>query len=318
MTVARMQQAMTVILLTAACTWAGVTAFHDRTILAAAGAAAILFGYSGVLALELVWMTLVNRAAGCRPRVAQLLTAWWGEVCTAPVVFCWRQPFRARSPRDHLPGGTLGRRGVVFVHGYVCNRGLWKPWLECLKREGTPFVAVNLEPVFGTIDAYVKVIDTAVRQLEQLTGMAPVAVAHSMGGLAVRRWWVEQGNSSRIHHAVTIGSPHAGTRLARWAVSRNAVQMREGSHWLRQLREREPALHAARMTCYWSCTDNIVFPARTATMPNADNRALHGCAHVEMVGHPEPRRRLAELLRASTGLLRPQPIEGQGTDPTIS
>ena len=61
----------------------------------------ILFGYALFLGLEFVMLAL-TRGDDPAPRAtpAQLLQAWWGEVLSAPRVFCWRQPFRATpAPR---------------------------------------------------------------------------------------------------------------------------------------------------------------------------------------------------------------------------
>ena len=231
------------------------------------------------------------------PAPGQLLRAWLGEVVSAPLVFCWRQPFRSQVWPDHLPADAQGRRGLLLVHGFVCNRGLWNPWLERLRADGVPHVAVNLEPVFGSIDDYMHILEQAVQQLERHTGLPPVVVAHSMGGLAVRRWWAERGDDARVHHAVTIGTPHHGTWLARFAMTRNARQMQQLSGWLQTLAQREPASRAARFTCFYSHCDNIVFPPSTATLDGADNRHLSGVAHVHMASRPEPLAEVLEQLR---------------------
>ncbi len=113
------------------------------------------------------WRTAATRRRA--PQPAQLLRAWWGEVRAAPRVFCWRQPFRSRRWPDHLPAAAQGRRGLLLVHGFLCNRGVWNPWLQRLRAQGVPFVAVNLEPVFGSIDDYVAILERAVQQLERCT-----------------------------------------------------------------------------------------------------------------------------------------------------
>jgi triacylglycerol lipase len=304
---ARLQQATTLgaLLLAAGWAWWCVHAGHPGRALA--GVVVVLGGYALVLAVE---FTLLHLAHGDDPTPratgAQLLHAWWGEVRSAPMVFCWRQPFRSWLHPDHLPValGALGsQRGVLLIHGFVCNRGLWNPWLHKLQRDGVPFVAVNLEPVFGGIDHYVQPIEAAVQRLEQATGLAPVVVAHSMGGLALRRWCAEPGHTARIHHAITIGSPHHGTWLARFATTPNSRQMRQRSRWLQALQQREAADLGARFTCFYSHCDNIVFPPRTAALPGADNRHLAGVAHVHMADRPEP---WAELLRWVSPVL-PQP-----------
>lgn len=286
---ARLQRLITLGLLALAALWALLAWRGGQPGWAMGGAALIVFGYALVLGMEFVLLGLVHgHDPAPRATPAQLLRAWWGEVCTAPVVFCWRQPFFSRRWPDHLPASAQGHRGLLLVHGFVCNRGLWNPWLERLHTNGTPCMAVNLEPVFGSIDDYVATIEKAVARLEAATGLAPVVVAHSMGGLALRRWWAESGNAARVHHAITVGTPHHGTWLARFALTPNGREMQINSHWLQDLAQRESNRLAARLTCFYGHCDNIVFPPSTATLHGAVNRHLPGVAHVHMASRPEP------------------------------
>jgi hypothetical protein len=157
-----------------------------------------------------------------------------------------------------------------------------------LTASDVPVIAVNLEPVFGSIDEVAHIIEEGVRRLQVCTGLAPLVVCHSMGGLALRRWWTEQGDDTRVHHVITIGTPHHGTWLARFAMSRNARQMRQGQAWLAKLAADEPTSSWRRFTCFYSHCDNIVFPPSAATLVGADNRHLPGIAHLHMVSHPAP------------------------------
>jgi len=280
--------------------------------------------YAAVLALEFALMHLQNgRDPTPRAAVRAVLRAWWHELLAAPKVFGWRQPWRSRSSPDMILAdgdpavtqelaeasgppnhGSLGTARpvpssvpVLLVHGFVCNRGLWLPWLLELRRRGVPYVAVDLEPVFGSIDAYAERIETAVTRLEAMRRGAPIVVAHSMGGLAVRAWWAQPGNLLRVRHLLTLGTPHHGTWLARFGLAANTRQMRMDSDWLRQLQATEASdwsTRCRRITCFYSHCDNIVFPARRACLAGADNRHLPGCAHVQMADHPAPR---AELMR---------------------
>ena len=295
---ARLQQCLTLGALLLAGLWAWVCMRNGHATWGLVGAALIVGGYALVLALE---FALLHFAHGDDPAPRatkrQLLKAWWGEVLSAPHVFCWLQPFRSARWPDHLPSGAQGRRGVLLVHGFVCNRGVWNAWLQRLTEAGVPFVAVNLEPVFGSIDHYADIIDSAAKQLERCTAVPPIAVAHSMGGLALRRWWADAGNDTRLHHAITIATPHQGTWLARFAMSNNSRQMRQRSEWLLALGGREAPTRATRLTCFYGHCDNIVFPPSTATVAGADNRHLPGTAHVHMVSHAAPWAELLQRLK---------------------
>ena len=282
---ARLQQFITVGLVAMAALWAAVFIRAGALAWAAGGVLLILFGYALFLAFEFGLMHRINRHdAAPRATLRQVIVAWWGEVLTAPRVFCWRQPFRSNAVPDFLPAGSR-RRGVLFVHGFVCNRGLWNPFMLRLQALGVPVVAVNLEPVFGSIDRYVETIDAAVDRITAATGQAPVIVAHSMGGLATRAWLDANEADARVHRVVTIGSPHHGTFLGYFGQTPNTRQMRPDSAWRRQLEAREPPQRFERFTCFFGHCDNIVFPASTATLPAADNRHVAGCAHVHMAHH---------------------------------
>lgn len=287
---ARLQIAISLLLLLAAGSWLALTLPLGRWLAAAGGLLVLACGHAVVLALEFGLMAFVNRHDPApRAGFGQTLVAWWGESVAAPRVFLWRQPFCSRRWPDAPGARAAGRRGVLLVHGFVCNRGLWNPWLRRLQQGGVPFVAVDLEPVFGSIDDYVAVVEAGVARLEAATGLAPVVVAHSMGGLALRRWRAQPGHAGRLHHAITIGTPHQGTWLARFALSPNGVQMQRGGAWLAQLQRDEAAAGAAGyggFTCFYGHCDNIVFPISTATLPGADNRHLPGVAHVHMADHP--------------------------------
>jgi triacylglycerol lipase len=268
---------------------------------ALAGALLVLGLYALVLGFEFLVLVPRLNAGDAVPHAGfgQRLGALCGEVLHAPLVFCWRQPFRSTLHADHLPANAMGKRGVVLVHGFVCNRGLWNRWLPRLRAQGVPVVAVNLEPVFGSIERYANIVDAAVAQVQVATGLAPVVVGHSMGGLALRRWWAGLGDAAhaRVHRAITIGSPHHGTWLGRLAFSRNGQEMRQDSAWLQALQAAEPPGRYARFTCFYSHCDNIVLPASTAALPGADNRHLPGQAHMMLVDAPEPWDELQRWLK---------------------
>lgn len=279
--------------LASACTlaWAGWM-WPSHPMASLGGLALVILGYALVLGAEFLAAVLVSRRDEApRPSAAQWFGAWWQEVKVAPQVFAWRQPLRWRSLPDTVSAKQTCVPAVVLVHGFFCNRGFWLPWMERLKSIGVPYVSVNLEPVFGSIDEYVSIVDDAIVVATALTGKPPTLICHSMGGLAARAWLAAApGRALRVHKIITIGTPHRGTWLARFSHLDNGRQMRHNCDWQMGLMERELAMdanrHADRFVCWYSNTDNIVFPASTATLPGADNRHIAGTAHVALAFHP--------------------------------
>ena len=288
---ARLQLLMAAATVLAALAWLGHGLRAGLGFWATAGGVALaLLPMAPVLALEFGLLAVWGRdPATPRASATQLLRAWVGEVLAAWRVFSRDQALFADAEPD-VPG-TPGRCGVLLVHGYFCNRGVWRPWLPRLRALGVPCTALTLEPAFGHIDDWVPAIDRAVAALQRSTGRPPLVVAHSMGGLAVRAWLAAQpaAADARVLHVITIATPHQGTWMARFGHTPNARQMRIGGAWLAALARAEAAHHPARhsrFTCFYGHADNIVFPATTATLPGADNRHLPAVAHVAMVQHP--------------------------------
>jgi pimeloyl-ACP methyl ester carboxylesterase len=306
MTLAALLRMLVATLVLAASAWAVGWWQRGHETLALLGALFIVLPHAPLMALEFALLRRANRDDPVpTPTAGELLRAWAGEVVGAVRVFAWRQPFRSRRYRDHLPPDAAGRRGLLLVHGFVCNRGLWNPWWPRLRQAGVPCIALDLQPVFGSIDDYADAVDDAVRRLTEATGRPPLLVGHSMGGLALRAWARKHAGHARMHGAITVGTPHRGTWLGRFAFSANGVQMRWDSPWLGTLAGAEAKGLFPRFTCFFSHCDNIVFPASTATLAGADNRHLRGQAHVHMLQHPavldEVMARLAEPDAAQPG-----------------
>jgi pimeloyl-ACP methyl ester carboxylesterase len=280
---AHVQKAIVLLQLTLA-TFLLFATWQYSSLLAATLFAATVLMYSLVLACQ--FAALRWQAPGDRippPGFARCVRAWGLEVVAAAQVFFWWQPFRSRAHPDCLHASG---RGVLLVHGFLCNRGIWSRWLAELEHRKAPYLALNLEPVFGSIDQYVDLLDQAIRSMTRTTGLPPLVVCHSMGGLVVRAWMREYQGSGRIHHVITIGTPHEGTSLATriWHPSAmvNASQMHRGSPWLSQLAQSETSTMRQQFTCYYSDCDNIVRPASSAVLEGADNRPAFGLPHVAM------------------------------------
>jgi hypothetical protein len=267
---------------------------HGWPIGARIGLYALVLGHPTLLALELLVARIVAVRSGAPPaRWRDLLRAWLGEWAVSTAIFGWRMPWRANAIEDHLPKTSRGLRGVVFVHGYVCNRGMWNPWLARLRKLDRAFVAVTLEPLFGSIDDYAPALERAVRRVEAATGLAPVIVAHSMGGLVARAWLrtrvqrTRSDGQSEAARIITIGTPHRGAWMARLARTTNGREMRMASGWMTNLASAEPATLGGLFTCWWSECDQVVYSPPTTVLAGSEAKQLRGVGHIALTEREE-------------------------------
>ena len=219
--------------------------------------------------------------------VSVFLREWRDSVMAFQITQPWLAPRRLAGENSI---GDPDKVPVLLIHGFFCNRQLWRPLAVWLRARGHSLGALDLEPVLGSIDDYVPAIDRAVAELQARTGAPAVAlVGHSMGGLAARAYLRRHG-SDRIRSLVTIGTPHRGTFHARLGHGRNARQMRPASEWLTTLAADEAAAGARalpRTTVILSHHDNIVAPQAGQTLPQAaETHELAGIGHLSLAYDP--------------------------------
>lgn len=294
--IARLQRTICLSLLLLSGLWLLVL-WEGSPRVALAGLVLPVLGYGATLACQFMLLARHGGRVAAAPSCLSLMRAWWRELVCGLQVFAWRQPFRAHAEADQLAGAP-GQCGVIFVHGLMCNRGFWAPWMRRAKAMGVPCMAVNLEPVFASIDHYAPVIEAAVVRMHAATGRPPFLICHSMGGLAARAWLRASGARDRVARVVTIATPHAGTWLARFGHGPSSGQMALSSEWLQALAHGETAQDHAAFTCWYSDCDNIVFPVSTAALAGADNRMVPGQAHVALAFHARVMRESLALARA--------------------
>jgi triacylglycerol lipase len=301
--IARLLRITVVVLVGLSAAWFAVQIGRGYWLSAAGGALLLLNVQPIVLACEFVFLQpLLNRRDPVpKPSFSQRAGAGWLESRTAHDLFGWQQAFHADRYPDTLEEAKRGQRAVILVHGFFCNRGVWNRCLPLLSRQGVAFAALTLEPPFVDLDHHAAALDDAVDRAWRATGVAPLLVCHSMGGLVARAWWRAHAGSAaaRVHHVVTIGTPHQGAFTARFARAANARQMRQGGDWLIRLADSERNGAARNFTCFYSHCDNIVLPASSATLAGADNRHLNGWPHLGLIYAPQVWQQVLTLLRSA-------------------
>lgn len=221
------------------------------------------------------------------PLLRALITEWFDF--DRAILGIIAVPWLERRDRDPPSAGRPVRscappcgRPVLLIHGILCNRGIWRTWFRPLDSAGFgPVRAVDLEPLLGDLDAHARTVAQTLEELQRECAGARVSiVAHSMGGL-VARAALRRAGPDVIRDIVTIASPHHGTALARWSLSRPARQMRPGSPWLRALAALETP--EVPITSLYSAQDNLVVPARSAVLDGARAREFAGVGHMGLL-----------------------------------
>jgi triacylglycerol esterase/lipase EstA (alpha/beta hydrolase family) len=232
-----------------------------------------------VLAVADLFTTSVSR--GPEPWGAWLKSLV-GEYRAGLVIFILRQPW-VGTPAAVLPATGAGTRiPVVLVHGYLSNQRIWDDVTPQLRAQGHAVYAVNLEPLFCSIDQYAEIVEAAVQTLLKHSGQSQVAlVGHSMGGLAIRAWLRAYGSSCAAR-VVTLGTPHVGTQVPQPLASTNGDQMEWGSRWLADLASAETAGTHALFDIALSPQDNIVYPQRAQVLPTVTPTVFEGIGHLQM------------------------------------
>ena len=265
----------------------------------------------GSLALTLLWAltlpllmslgTVLYSFIVSRP--GESAASWWralaGECVASTRIFMLRQPWAFAAPQVARHTVNAERIPVLLVHGFVCNYRVWDSLVPALRAQGHTVLAINLEPPFTSIDDYAVQVERAVQALRAATGQQNVAlVAHSMGGLAVRAW-MRRFDSSFATRVITLGTPHAGTRVPRWAALPNTQQMAWHSDWLAELAATETEALRCKFRIGISPQDNIVFPQRAQTLPGVVPRAFDGLGHLQLCTSAEVRHWVCQELSAT-------------------
>lgn len=260
-----------------------------------AGGVALPLGFIAVvLAFEFLLAALFDPRTP-RASAARVLAVWAHEVCVSWRMFVFEQPFRADFPEPKLERDPH-RPAVLLVHGYLCNRAVWRPLLQSRVLAHCNVATMNLEPVFGSIDAYADRIAAAVDRLRAACGAARVIlIGHSMGGVAIRAYLRRHGDA-HVARVITIASPHGGTLLGRLGHGVNARQMARSSAYMAALEAALTPAMRAKFVCLATRDDNMIIPRTSPLLPGARHLVFDRVGHLAMVVDPRVWQALAEAV----------------------
>jgi pimeloyl-ACP methyl ester carboxylesterase len=163
----------------------------------------------------------------------------------------------------------------------------WKDRGRVLHRLRTRLIAAGWPPGsvaivdfadrFGSNAVHADEIATAECALRASTGAAALdIVAHSMGGLAVRRF-LARHDGHGVRRAVFVATPHRGTWAALLAWGGGRSEMMPGSAFLAQLGEKAPP--GVETVTIRTLLDLRILPGSSARLDGAIDRIVPVCTH---------------------------------------
>jgi triacylglycerol esterase/lipase EstA (alpha/beta hydrolase family) len=200
-------------------------------------------------------------------------------------------------------GDAGGRRNpIILLHGFGMNRTQWVWMARSLRARGHgPIYGMNyfsLQPVTRSARLLARFIDVVLAR----EGSRQVdVVAHSMGGVVARYYNERLTDGRKIGRLITIGTPHAGTRMGRLGPGiPGARDLLGGSALFGEL---GPVRAGAPYTSIWSRADAVVQPAESASIaPGGTDEVFDDLGHLSLVLSPRVVAAIDARLRA------PEPV----------
>lgn len=181
------------------------------------------------------------------------------------------------------PALTTGETPVLLLHGLFNNRASWFWFKIALRRHGfRNIVTMNLSS-WHTEERLTELVAKRVDELRHSLEVEKVhLLGHSMGGVIARNFLQRRGGATKIDRCVTLGSPHAGSKLAPFALTPLGQVLVPNSEFLQQLAAAEVP-QGAKMTCVYTSKDNMVLPVESAQLSWANNVRLDGMGHTGLI-----------------------------------
>ncbi len=224
--------------------------------------------------------------------------------------------FRRRCrPRPFAPSPNAPSRGpvpalppvlppilppVLLVHGLYHNVTAWTLYRRWLRAAGFTRVYCHGYSSWRTdFGLLVDELDEAVRDLLAAhPGERPLLMGHSLGGLLIRGWLADAANQHLVAGAVTLGTPHQGSSLARLGAGRLARSLAFRGALIRGLEATEAPAGVPCVALY-SPIDNMVVPQEGlhVTTPGWTLRASPAVSHIWMLWDRDTARLAIKALR---------------------
>ncbi|MDP3274694.1 MAG: alpha/beta fold hydrolase [Deltaproteobacteria bacterium] len=212
--------------------------------------------------------------------------------------------FSARD-EDFVARADDGHPVLVFVHGlggHRANFALMREALKLFGRTRSYSVSLGDSQDLDEVGARLREQIAVILEVNGLSDDPEVRVdlvAHSMGGVVSRVALEDPAFARRVRTLLTLGTPHRGTHIARFADTGRVRSLRPGSALFERLRAQSPwpgPPTMPRLVCVYSESDVVILPASTATLEGAESICLEGVTHAGFLLLPRVFARVHDAL----------------------
>lgn len=215
-----------------------------------------------------------------------------------------RRPATLESAAPEAPplpaGGSPPPSGppIIYTHGLGMRGLTLYPLARKLGKEGYRTHYFTYTPPGLPLEAYARQLRDFIENLCLKEGYTDIdAICHSAGGLIFRKYLALWGGEKRIKRLITIGTPHGGSELWRFAPLQGGRQLKPGGEFLQSLDAALPPA-GVEITAISADFDQLVIPNTNARWeaPGVQNHTVSGSGHTRLVFHPETFRIVKEAL----------------------
>ena len=195
-----------------------------------------------------------------------------------------------------------GHRPLLFVHGLGGHSGNFvgmQLYFAAMGRKRTYSVQFGrLKELEAMAEHLQHCIHTVCARNELDATQSIDIVAHSMGGIVTRLALEDSETARYVAHVVTLGTPHKGTHMARFAATQHIQSLRPNSSVLEKLEQQVPweaSEERPPLFALWSHADVLILPAEGASLEGAINLEMSNYTHYTYLLHPQAWQKVYQL-----------------------
>ena len=180
-------------------------------------------------------------------------------------------------------------RAVLFVHGFMAAGAVFDPMRAHVEASSA---VETLKLTYGPLERFEEIaarLGSLVRLASR--GRPVTIVGHSLGGI-LARWYVQELGGALDHggpvdRLLTLASPHAGTRSARFAPGSLGAALRPGSTVIQTLRDGRQRVPSVKHIAVVAGRDRMISPPMSAAeIEDAELHVFDDLGHNEALFDP--------------------------------